>query len=167
MENHENNNVTPETEEVVEETPVVEEAPVVEETPVAEENPYGQDFANYQTEYVSKEEFIKNHEGLKKNVKIVAIISYVLIAINALNLLFNFFVIIDIAILLGCTLGVHLKKKKGCAIGILVYGIFSVVVGLLSAGTPTGWMWIVFAIIYLTQFNKVNKEYNAIHGSQI
>ena len=158
MENYENNNVTPETEEVV-------ETPVVEETPVAEENPYGQDFANYQTEYVSKEEFLKNHEAFNKNVKIVAIISYVLIGLNALNLLFNFFVIIDLAILLGCTLGVHLKKVKGCAIGILVYGIFSVVVGLLSSAGPTGWMWIVFGIIYLTQFNKAEKEYKAIYNA--
>lgn len=164
MENYENNNVTPETEEVVE-TPVVEETSVVEETPVTEENPYGQDFASYQTEFVSKKEFLQNHEDLKKKVKTVAIVSYVLIGLNALGLFLNFFVIIDLAILLGCTLGVHLKKKKGCAIGILVYGIFSVIVGLLSSAGPTGWMWIVFAIIYLVQFNKAEKEYKAIYSA--
>lgn len=159
MENYENNNVTPETEEVVEETPVVEEAPV------AEENPYGQDFANYQTEYVSKEEFMKNHETLKKNVKVIAIISYVLIGLNALMILLNPFVIIDLVILLICTLGVHLKKKKGFAIALLAYGIFSVIVGLLSSAGPTGWMWIVFGIMYMTQINKAEKEYNATYGA--
>ena len=152
MENYENNNVTPETEEIV------------VETPVAEENPYGQDFANYQTQYVSKEDFLKNHENLKKNVKVTAIVSYVLIALNALTIMFNFVVIIDIAILLLCTLGVHLKKKKGFAIGIIVYGIISVIIGLVSAGTPTGWMWIVFGILYITQINKAEKEYASIYG---
>ena len=115
MENYENNNVTPEVEEVVEETPVVEE------TVVAEENPYGQDFANYQTEYVSKEEILKNHETL--------------------------------------------KKKKGVAIGVLIYGIISVIIGLVSAGTPSGWMWIVFGILYITQMNKAEKEYASLYGA--
>lgn len=164
MENYENNNVTPETEEVVE-TPVVEETPVVGETPVAEETPYGQDFANYQTEYVSKKEFLKNNEGLKKTVKTASIVGYVLVGINVISLIFNFFAIFDIAILLGCTLGVHLKKSKGCAIAILVYGIISCIIGLVSAGTPTGWGWIVIAIVYLVAFNKAEKEYKAIYGA--
>ena len=159
MENYENNNVTPEVEEVVEETPVVEE------TVVAEENPYGQDFANYQTEYVSKEEFLKNHETLKKNVKVIAIISYVLIALNAISIIINPLVIIDIAILLVCTLGAHLKKKKGFAIGVLIYGIISVIIGLVSAGTPSGWMWIIFGILYITQMNKAEKDYASLYGA--
>ena len=153
MEKYENNNVTPETEEVV------------VETPVAEETPYGQDFANYQTQYVSKEDFLKTHEVLKKNVKVIAIVSYVLIGLNALMILLNPFIIIDIVILLVCTLGAHLKKKKGFAIGLLVYGIFSVIVGLLTSSGPTGWMWIVFGILYITQINKAEKEYAETYGA--
>lgn len=135
------------------------------EAPGSGENPYGQDFGNYQPTYVSKKEFLQNHESFKKTIKTMAIVSYVLIGINALTIFLNFFVIIDIAILLGCTLGVHLKKSKGCAIGILVYGIFNVIIGLLSNAGPIGWMWIVFAITYLTQFSKVEKEYKAIYGA--
>ncbi|MBR3811907.1 MAG: hypothetical protein IKJ16_06240 [Agathobacter sp.] len=145
MENYENN-VTPEVEEV------------------AVENPYGQDFENYQTQYVSKEDFLKNHETLKKNVKVIAIISYVLIGLNAVLIIQNPFIIIDIVILLVCTLGAHLKKNKVFAIALLVYGIFSVIIGLISAGTPTGWMWIVFGILYITQINKAEKEYASIYG---
>ena len=144
MENYENNNV-------------------VYESPM-NENPYGAGYENYTAQPVSKEEFIKNHASLNKTIKVVAIISYVLIGLNALAILLNFFVVIDIAILLGCTLGVHLKKKKGFVVGILVYGIFSVIAGLLTSAGPTGWMWIVFAIIYLTQFSKAEKEYQAMYG---
>lgn len=158
MENYENNNVTPETEDVVETT-------VMEATPVVEENSYGQAFTNYQTAYVSKEEFLKNKEDFNKAIKTTAIVSYVLIAFNIITILVNFFAVIDVAILLGCTLGVHLSKKKGCAIAILIYGIFSVVVGLLSGSGPLGWMWIVIAIVYLNQFKKADEEYKAVYGA--
>lgn len=134
-------------------------APETEEATTAEENTYGQDFANYQTPHVTWKEFMENHESFNKTIKVVAIISYVLIGLNALTILFNFWVVIDIAILLGCTLGVHVFKMKGWAFALLAYGIFSVIVGILSSAGPTGWMWIVFAIIYLVQFNKVEKEY--------
>lgn len=145
------------------------ETPVVEETPVAEENPYGQDFAGYQTPYMSKKEYLQSHapESFYKTIKTCAIISYVMVGINVLGLLVNPFAILDIAIMLGLTLGVHLKKIKGCAIALLVYGIFSFFVGIISMGIPAGTLWIVIPIIYIVQFNKAEKEYTAIYGTQI
>ena len=158
MENQENNYVAPE---------VVEETPLVEETPVVEENPYGQDFASYKTEYVSKKEYLQKHapESFYKTIKTCAIVSYVLIGMNVLMLIINPLGIFDIAIMLGLTLGVHLKKVKGCAIALLCYGIFNCVVGLLAMGTPAGIAWIVVAIIYMVQFSKAEKEYKAIYGA--
>ena len=158
MENQENNYVAPE---------VVEETTFVEETPVVEENPYGQDFASYKTEYVSKKEYLQKHapESFYKTIKTCAIVSYVLIGMNVLMLILNPLGIFDIAIMLGLTLGVHLKKVKGCAIALLCYGIFNCVVGLLVMGTPAGIAWIVIAIIYMVQFSKAEKEYKAIYGA--
>lgn len=143
------------------------EAPVVEETPVEESNPYGQDFANYRTEYVSKKDYLKNQApaSFYKTIKVCAIISYVLIGINVLSLIVNPFAILDVIILLVLTLLVHIKKVKGCAIGLLVYGIISCIVGILSAGVPTGWGWVVIPIIYLVQFAKAEKEYKNIYGA--
>lgn len=156
MENYENNNVTPETEEVV-----------VEETPVEEANPYGQDFANYETPYMSKKEYLKNHasESFYKTIKTCAIVSYVLIAINVVALLINPLGILDIILMLGLTLGIHLKKSKGCVIALLIYGIFNFVVGIAIQGTPMGVAWLVVAIVYLVQFNKAEKEYKAIYNA--
>jgi len=155
MENYENNNVTTETEEVV------------EETPVEEGNPYGQDFASYETPYMSKKEYLKGHapEGFYKTIKTWAIVSYVLIAINVVMLIFNPLGIFDIALMLGLTLGIHLKKSKGCAIALLIYGIFNFVVGIVINGAPMGILWLVAAIVYLVQFNKAEKEYKAIYGA--
>lgn len=143
------------------------EAPVMEETPVQEANPYGQDFANYRTEYVSKAEYLKNHApaSFYKTIKVCAIISYVLIGINVLTLIVNPFGILDVAILLTLTLLVHIKKVKGCAIGLLVYGILSCIIGLVSAGVPTGWGWIIIPILYLVQFAKAEKEYKNVYGA--
>ena len=156
MENMENNY----------EAPVVEETPVVEEVPV-QENPYGQDFASYRTEHMSKKEYMKSHApaSFYKTIKVCAIISYVLIGFNVLTLLVNPFAILDVAILLTLTLLVHIKKVKGCAIGLLVYGIVSCIIGLISYGTPTGWGWVVIPIFYLVQFAKAEKEYKSIYGA--
>ena len=161
MENYENNNVTTETEEVV------VEIPVVEETPTEEANPYGQDFASYETPHMSKKEYLKSHapEGFYKTIKTWAIVSYVLIAINVVMLIFNPLGIFDIALMLGLTLGIHLKKSKGCAIALLIYGIFNFVVGIVINGAPMGILWLVAAIVYLVQFNKAEKEYKAIYGA--
>ena len=128
MENYENNY----------ETPVVEETPVAEETPVQEANPYGQDFASYRTEHMDKKEYMKSHApaSFYKTIKVCAIISYVLIGINVLTVLVNPFAILDVAILLTLTLLVHIKKVKGCAIGLLVYGILSCIIGLIGSGVP-------------------------------
>ena len=149
------------------EEPVVEEIPVTEETPAVEENPYGQDFENYRTEYMDKKEYFKNHapESFYKTIKVCAIISYVLVGINVLSLIINPWGILDVALMLGLTLGVHLKKVKGCAIALLVYSIFNFVVGLVAAGTPAGTGWLVISIIYLVQFSKAEKEYKAVYGA--
>ena len=161
MENYENNYVAPETDEVVAETTFVEE------TPVAEENPYGQDFASYQTEFVDKKTYIKNNapESFYKTIKTCAIVSYVLIGFNVLLLIFNPLGILDVAIMLGLTLAIHLKKVKGCAIALLIYGIFNFFVGIIMNGFPAGIAWLVISIIYLVQFSKVEKEYKAIYGA--
>ena len=157
MENYENDYAAPETEEAV-------EISVVEETPVAEESSYGQDFANNQAERMSIEEFMRNNEELNKTVKTIAIISYVILGFNALGILFDFFVLIDVAILLVCTLSVHKKKDKGYAVAILLYGTFSCLLGLVLTGRLTGWLWIVIGAVYLVAFNKAEKEYKAIYG---
>ncbi len=143
------------------------ETPVVVETPVVEENPYGQDFANYRTEHMDKKEYLLKHapESFYKIIKICAIVSYVLVGINVLSLIFNPFGILDVAIMLGLTLGVHVKKIKGCAIGLLIYSIFNFAVGLIAAGTPAGTAWLVISIIYLVQFSKAEKEYKTIYGA--
>lgn len=154
MENYENNNV---------ETPVVEPAPV-------QENPYAsQGYANYNAQPpMSKEEFLKHYApaSFKKTILVTSIIAYVLVVIALIGVIAgNIWGILDVAITLGLTLGVHIAKSKGCAIGLLVYGIINVVIASLAMGMLAGWGWVAVPIAYLVAFSQAEKEYKAVYGA--
>ncbi len=154
MENYENNNV---------ETPVVDEAPV-------QGNSYAsQEYANYNAQPpMSKKEFLKHYApaSFKKTILVTSIIAYVLVAIALIGVLMgNIFGLLDVALTLGLTLGVHIAKSKGCAIGLLVYGIINVIVSSLAMGMLAGWGWIAVPIAYLVAFSQAEKEYKAVYGA--
>lgn len=109
-------------------------------------------------------EYRKNYasEPLKKSIKTWSIVAYVLVGLNAvIALLANPWMLLDTALLLGLTLGVHLNKSKGCAIALLVYTIINAVIGLIGSGTVSGWWWIVLAVSYLGTIKKIDAEYKA------
>lgn len=114
--------------------------------------------------YVSKREYLKKYagDGFKQNLRVCAIIGYVLCGIQLLTVLANPYVLIDLAICLGLTLGMHLGRSKGCAIGILVYFGFSAVVGLLTSGTLGGWAWLIVGLYALSGFNTAEKRYKEL-----
>ncbi len=118
-------------------------------------------------EYVSKKEYLQKHasEEFYKNIKTCAIASYVMIGFNVLRLFASPRVILDIALLLGLTFGVHLKKSKVCAILLLLYGIINLIIMSIGAGRLAGWMWILIPVIYLQYFNKAEKEYKSLYGA--
>jgi len=153
MENFENNNV---------------ETPVVEETPVQENAYASQEYTNYNEQPpVSKKEFLKKYApaSFKKTILVTSIVAYVLVGFNLLACLMgNVFGLIDVAIRLGLTLGVHVGKSKGCAIGLLAYGLFNLIVATLAMGMLAGWGWVAIPVVYLVAFNKAEKEYKLVYG---
>lgn len=118
-----------------------------------------------QGQYVSISDYRCNYTSakFKKDIKSLGIVGYVLCGIGLLNfLLAGPVAVVDTAIQLGLTLGCHLKKSKGCAIAMIVYGVFNVVMGLAMAGTPSGWGWLALGIGFFNQINKVDKEYKEL-----
>ena len=108
------------------------------------------------------QEFRKKYasEGLRKNIKTWCIVAYVMCGINLLLALFvNIFALVDFALLLGLTLGLHINKSKGCAIGILVYAIIGCVLSLVGGGSVTGVYWIAMGVASLGIFKKMDAEY--------
>ncbi len=116
-------------------------------------------------EGVTKAEYFKKYapESFAKNIKTTAIIGYACAGINALlSVAVNPLGLIDSVIFLGLTLGVHLGKSKGCAIGMLVYAIFTVVLGLVLTGTLSGWLWIIAGASAVSVFSNAEKRYKEL-----
>lgn len=100
--------------------------------------------------------------SLRKNIKTWSVVAYVLVGLNVVvSLLVNVWGLIDAAVLLGLTLGVHLKKSKGCAIALLVFSIVSCLITLIGSGSLSGWWWIILAVSYLETIKKMDREYHA------
>lgn len=110
------------------------------------------------------QEYRKNYASapLQKSIKTWSIVGYVLCGINLLlAFTVNIFALLDVAILLSLTLGVHLSKSKGCAIGLLVYAIVGGILSLISSGSFTGVLWIAMGAGYLGTISKMDAEYKA------
>ena len=112
-------------------------------------------------EGITRQEFFKQYAGesFYMNLKVTAICCYVLCGILGLTALLNPFALVDVAIYLGLTLGMHLGKSKGCAIGMLVYSILGFVVNLVAAGTVGGWGWLAVSGYAVFLFCNTEKRY--------
>ena len=115
----------------------------------------------------SKKEYYKKHAGesFYYNLRITAIVGYVLCGLSALTLLANPFGIIDLAVYLTLVLCMHIGKSKGCAIAITIYAACSMVLVLVSTGTLGGWGWLVVGIYSWIIFNNADKRYKKMLGN--
>lgn len=114
--------------------------------------------------YMSKKDFIKNKApaSFKTTLKVSAIVLYVCLGLSAVvGLIQNPLALVDVGIMLGLTLGMHLGKNKACAIALLAVTIFEVVVTLIVTHTFGGWLPVVFAIMAVSAFSKVDKQYKS------
>lgn len=96
-----------------------------------------------------------------------AYISAALTTIAAL--LMNPFMFVDVALLIGLALGIHLGKSRICAIALLVYFLYSKFIQIASGGMTGGGipMAIVFIMAFIGSiigtfaYHKSKKEYLA------
>lgn len=114
---------------------------------------------------VTKKEYIAKYApaNLKKNIKSAAIVCYVCVGISAIAsfaILKNPLMLIDVAIYLGLTLGMHLGNSKVCAILLLIFSIIECVFSVIEFGAPSGWWLIIAGVSAVSTFNKLGKEYN-------
>lgn len=110
------------------------------------------------------QEYRRNYasQPLYKAIRTYAIIGYVLCAVNmVLALLSNAFLLVEMAVLLALILGVHLGKKKWCAVALAVYSVVNCIIVLINTGRFGGWMWIVVAAGFLDCFRKIDREYKS------
>ena len=101
----------------------------------------------------------------KKNFKITYIVGYICAGLMLIStFIVGPYALIDLAIVLGTTLGIHLKYSYGCAIGLLVYAIINTILGIVMTGSFSGWLILATAICavrYMSAFEKYWKDYQS------
>ena len=74
----------------------------------------------------------------------------------------NYGILLDVAIMVGLGLGIMLSASRVCAVLLLAYGVLNVVVGLITTGTPSGYLILIagiLAVIYAFKAEKLWKQY--------
>lgn len=118
-------------------------------------------------EGITKKEYFEKYAGesFYRDIKIAAIVAYICAGINAvIAIALNPLALLDSVILVALALGLHLKKSKACAIAITVYAAFVMVLGLVTSGSVSGWMWLVVGVISLIAFKNAEKRYHQLTG---
>ena len=70
--------------------------------------------------------------------------------------------LVDVMIVVGLGLGIHLAKSRACAVIITAYSIFNFIYMILLAGMPGGWLIIVcgvYSIIYTFKYQNAWNKY--------
>ena len=124
-------------------------------------------YGGYAPRAATKKEFLKlpGNEKVRKEIQTCGIICYicaVITAIMGLAVMHQPYILLDVALLVGLGLGIHLAQSRACAVVLLVYALFSMVMGLVQNGQLNGWLIAiagVFAVIYTFKAEKLWKQY--------
>lgn len=114
---------------------------------------------------MTKAEFYK-HPSIHKHVNDIVgagIACYIFAGINLIVSVFlqqNIFGIVDVVILLGCGLALHLAKSRAAAIVLTCEGSLGLIASLVIKGTPGGWLILIFGIISIIRTFKVESAWN-------
>lgn len=122
---------------------------------------------NYGTTRMTKEEFNQcaNIKPITKNITVAAIMTYVVGVISLItNVILggNIFGLLDVIIVIGLGVGIHMAKSRACAVVLLVYSVFNMIYMLLLAGMPGGWLILVcgiYATIYTFKYQNAWQRY--------
>ena len=115
----------------------------------------------------SKREFLElpDNKKLKKDIRTSAIICYVGAGLSGLvgflSSDIGAYILLDVAIMLGLGLGIHLKQSKGCAVALLAYAVASCVLTVISSGKFSGWLIILAGVYAVSATFRLDKLWKA------
>ena len=113
---------------------------------------------------VSKVEYCNTYAdaAIKKEITTGCVIAYICAGITLLAAFVSGLgAIVDVIIMVGLALGIHLKKSLVCSIILTVYGCFNVIMAIILTGKLGGWLILVGAIVALIACFRLDKEYKA------
>ena len=115
---------------------------------------------------LTKREFLK-HPNMKQTASSMSAVAIALYICAGLSLVVgilcgNYGVILDVMLMVGFALGVHLGQSRVCAILVLIYSIANVIITIVVTGRRGG-TWIVIAsigaVIATFRFHKAWNTY--------
>lgn len=113
--------------------------------------------------FLTKKEYFKTSvsDEFTKSIRSTASACYVLIMINVALRLFGLAQggVSDSILMTVLVLGIQIKRSKGCAIILLIYGVTNLIFMVITYGKPGGWMWLVAALFFLKAFADEEKLY--------
>ena len=116
----------------------------------------------------TKKEFLKLPENkkMRKEINGAAIICYVCAGVTLLAVLVtgNLASILDVLLLVGLGLSVHLAQNRVCAIILLVYGTLNMITMSMQMGSFSGYLPFFAGLastVYTIKLSKAWKAYNA------
>ena len=100
-------------------------------------------------------------EHLRKNIQNLAMVGYLLGAVNLGISIWNGNVIqiVVAVVLLVLDLGLHLKKSKFCAIAILVCACLDLLFAGVTGGSMTTYGWIALGFCAIGPINNMDKAF--------
>lgn len=137
----------------------------------SEWEPYGAGINQDNNPYVSsnvmlsKQEFYKHPVMSKsrKNINACSIIIYLCAALTFLAnvvLMQNIFGMLDVLLLVGLGLGIHLAKSRACASIILGYSVINLIFVLVTTGRLTGYLIVICGVYAVVETFKFQKAWN-------
>lgn len=113
---------------------------------------------------ISKKEYIENYapEMVRKNIKTEAILAYICVGISLIAAIFLYksvASVIEVLIILGLALGMHLGKSNVCAILLLLIGVleWGIKCALTNSYTPN--LILLVGVYSVINFHKASKMY--------
>ncbi len=118
----------------------------------------------------TKKDFLNLPENkkLRSNINASGIICYICAGITLLVSVIaagSIASLLDVLLLVGLGLGVHLAQNKVCAIILLVYACINTIISIVALGTFGGWLVLlagIFATIYTIKLDKAWKAYRSV-----
>ena len=133
----------------------------------AQQYPYGNPYAapNQVPQGMSKHYHSPLCKKYRGNIIASSVIIYICVGINLLLIAFlhTYTSLIDVAIMLGLGLAIHLAQSRVCSILLCVYGVINTIYVFLSSGTFGGWLILVaaiYAIVATFQYQSVWNKYS-------
>lgn len=116
-------------------------------------------------ETITKREFSVKYASRRdrRNVRAAAIVTYICAALNLLIcfILKDYFMLLDVVLVVGLGLGVHLAKSRACAVVLLVYACISGIMASISTGQLSGWLLILAGVWAVIGTFNLHKDYQA------